>query len=96
MLPLTEYYHTQNITTEYYHTRNITTEYYHTQSITTHRILPHTEYYHRKTKRYRNTRVRTLVYVCSWGLCPLVRAICATLCRESVSVDTVLMYCDML
>ena len=32
--------------TEYYHTQNITTHRILPQNITTHRILPHTEYYH--------------------------------------------------
>ena len=32
---------------------------------------------------------RTLVVVCSWGLCLLVRAISAPLCTETVSADTV-------
>jgi hypothetical protein len=38
-----------------------------------------TEHYARKTKLYRYIGVRTVVAVCSWGLCLLVRATSVTL-----------------
>jgi hypothetical protein len=49
-----------------------------------------------KKSRYRNISLRTLLVICSRGLCLLVWAISATLCREAVSMDTRLTYTDKL